>query len=468
MASLLTHPAIRRLDFIRSGSSDTPQVDKKQGPVVYWMSREGRFVDNRALELAISLGVSQDRGVAVCFCLVPRFLDATLRAYDFLLRGLQETAEGLENRGIPFFLLHGEPGGEVPRFLQELDAPALVVDFDPLRIKKRWKEEILSKTTVPLYEVDAHNIVPCWETSSKQEFSARTIRPKILTRLGSYLKEESWVTEPDWQKASQLSRAAGITSPSLEWKAIFAFLEVDRTVPPVEWLIPGYNGAKTVLEEFLREKLPRYAVDQNDPNKDVLSNLSPYLHFGQISAREVAMAVEQSDAPREAREAFLEQLIIRRELSDNYCHYNPHYDSFEGFPRWAQESLREHEQDTRAYLYTYDQFDRAQTHDPLWNAAQNQLVRRGKLHGYLRMYWAKKILEWTASPRMAMEYAVRLNDRYNLDGRDPNGYVGCAWSIGGLHDRPWFERPIYGKVRYMSFSGAARKFDVKAFIKRWG
>lgn len=158
-------------------------------------------------------------------------------------------------------------------------------------------------------------------------------------------------------------------------------------------------------------------------------SLGPHLHFGQISAREVAVAVEQSDAPREAREAFLEQLIVRRELSDNFCHYNPHY---------------------------------------VWNAAQNQLVKRGKLLGYLRMYWAKKILEWTPSPKVAMEYAVRLNDRYNLDGRDPNGYVGCAWSIGGLHDRPWFDRPIYGKVRYMSYSGAARKFDVEAFIQRWG
>jgi len=435
--------------------------------VVYWMSRDGRCIDNRALEFALSLAVSQDRAVAVCFCLASRFLDATLRAYNFLLKGIRETAEGLGNRGIPFFLLKGEPAAEVPRFLQDLDASALVTDFDPLRIKKRWKEDILSKTTVPVYEVDAHNIVPCWETSSKQEFSARTIRPKIHARLSEYLEAKSWVSETDWQKAARLSRSAGITSPSVDWEALLSFLEVDRTVPPIEWLTPGYWGARAVLEVFLREKLPRYADDQNDPNKDVLSNLSPYLHFGQISAREVAVAVEQSDAPREAREAFLEQLIVRKELSDNFCHYNPHYDSFEGFPRWAQESLRKHEKDERAYLYTYDQLDRAQTHDPLWNAAQNQLVKRGKLHGYLRMYWAKKILEWTATPRVAMEYAVRLNDRYNLDGRDPNGYVGCAWSIGGLHDRPWFDRPIYGKVRYMSYSGAARKFDVEAFVKRW-
>ena len=485
-----------------------------KGPVVYWMSRDQRVEDNRALAFALHLAVTEKRCLLILFCLSPRFLDATLRAYHFMLSGLKEVAGMLEERNIPFFLLVGDPPTEIPRFLKEVDASVCVTDFDPLRIKREWKDSVASSIQIPLYEVDAHNIVPCREASPKQEYSARTIRPKIHSLLETFLREPPWVQEEDWKRMGDLCRgsdfspkgvvipraiangpggvnsmdpsgyrsnhpgsmkadgtisgsAAGVTSASLAWEALFTFLQVDGSVPPVTWLAPGTRAARHILETFVRDKLPGYEKNRNDPNKDSLSNLSPYLHFGHISAREVAVAVEQSSAPQEDKEAFLEELIVRKELSDNFCLYNPAYDSFEGFPRWAQQTLQKHEKDPREYIYTYEQLDRSQTHDPLWNAAQHQLVVRGKLHGYLRMYWAKKILEWTPSAKVAMEYAVRLNDRYNLDGRDPNGYVGCAWAIGGVHDRPWFERPIFGNVRYMSYSGMARKFDVEAFITAW-
>ncbi|MCX7787429.1 MAG: deoxyribodipyrimidine photo-lyase [Spirochaetes bacterium] len=459
---------------------------KGKGPIVYWMSRDQRIEDNRALNFALRFAIAEQRPFVVCFCLVLRFLDAPLRAYDFMLGGLKEVAAGLTERRIPFLLLLGDPPTDIPLVLKQIEAGACVTDFDPLRIKREWKAQIADKTSIPLYEVDAHNIVPCWESSQKQEFSARTIRPKILNRLQTYLTEDPWVGEEDWKEMRKLNRNCGIPlggaliqgshtvsgqsrdSISIDWGALQRYLQVDVSVPPVTWLTPGTTAARRKLECFIQEKLPGYDQNRNDPNKDSLSDLSPYLHFGQISAREVALAVERSEATKENKEAFLEQLIVRKELSDNYCYYNPCYDSFDGFPQWAQMSLRKHEKDPRPYLYTYEQLDRSQTHDPLWNAAQNQLVLRGKLHGYLRMYWAKKILEWTPSARIAMEYAVRLNDRYNLDGRDPNGYVGCAWAIGGTHDRPWFDRPIFGQVRYMSYSGAFRKFNVEAFLERWG
>jgi len=221
-----------------------------------------------------------------------------------------------------------------------------------------------------------------------------------------------------------------------------------------------------MLREFLRERLPWYHEGRNDPMEDAQSNLSPYLHFGHISAQRIVLEVTKHDANRESQEAFLEELIVRRELSDNFCFYNAHYDHFEGFPDWAKKTLNDHRKDTREYVYSLDDFGRGDTHDQLWNAAQREMVRRGKMHGYMRMYWGKKILEWTESPEEAIKIAIYLNDRYELDGRDTNGYAGIAWSIGGVHDRAWPERPIFGKIRYMSYHGCKSKFDVMAYRER--
>jgi len=199
-------------------------------------------------------------------------------------------------------------------------------------------------------------------------------------------------------------------------------------------------------------------------NQKGQSNLSPYLHFGQISAQRIALEVRKARLDPEAQKAFLEELIIRRELSDNYCYYNPDYDRPSGFPAWAQKTQATHQDDRREYDYSSEQLEKAQTHDPLWNAAQMEMVHKGKMHGYMRMYWAKKILEWTKSPEEAQRIAITLNDKYELDGRDPNGYTGIAWSIGGVHDRAWGERPVFGKIRYMSYNGSKSKFDVKGYI----
>jgi deoxyribodipyrimidine photo-lyase len=220
------------------------------------------------------------------------------------------------------------------------------------------------------------------------------------------------------------------------------------------------------LGQFIAERLPGYDTDRNDPNRSGQSGLSPYLHFGQISAQRVALEVRKADARPEAKAAFLEELIVRRELSDNFCFYNPAYDSFEGFHSWAKATLNAHREDRRQFLYSLRQLEAGGSHDPLWNAAQKEMVATGKMHGYLRMYWAKKVLEWTPSPEEAIAIAIYLNDRYSLDGRDPNGYAGIAWSIGGVHDRAWGERPVFGKIRYMSYEGCRRKFGVDRYIKK--
>jgi deoxyribodipyrimidine photo-lyase len=426
------------------------------GPVIYWMSRDQRVRHNWALLFARHKAELLQQPLIVIFTLAPTFLGAPLRHYDFMLKALQEVEQALHSLNIPLCLVQGEPETELPRFALEVKAGVVVTDYSPLKITKRWKVSVAGELPVPLYEVDAHNIVPCWIASDKQEFAARTFRPKINSLLGEFLT--------DFPELKPLAERTEI-SP-VNWEHVFHALKADPRVPSVDWLKPGENAAAYCLETFLLSRLASYTKLRNDPNAGAVSTLSPYLHFGQISAQFIALQVLQSSAPECDRKTFLEELIVRRELSDNYCCYNNHYDSFEGLPAWARESLGKHSGDHREYLYTSREFEAAATHEQLWNAAQLELVTTGKIHGYMRMYWAKKILEWSETPMQAFETAIELNDRYALDGRDPNGYTGVAWSIGGLHDRPWFERPVYGRVRYMNASGCARKFDVNQYIAR--
>jgi deoxyribodipyrimidine photo-lyase len=251
-----------------------------------------------------------------------------------------------------------------------------------------------------------------------------------------------------------------------DWERIAGEVKADESVPPVDGLEPGEAAAKKALRDFINDKLDGYGDGRNFPDSDGLSGLSPYLHFGQIAAQRVAIEAEKSGAPGRSVEAFLEQLIVRKELADNYCFHEPHYDGFAGFPEWGKKTLNKHRKDKREYLYTAKKLEKAATHDELWNAAQREMAVTGRMHGYMRMYWCKKILEWTRSPEEAQRIAIYLNDKYELDGRDPNGYAGIAWSIGGLHDRPWGERRTFGTIRYMSYNGCKGKFDIGAYINK--
>ncbi len=443
---------IRRVRVLKEGP-------KRPGPILYWMSRDQRVHDNWALLFAQELAFSRQAPLAVCFCLVPNFLNAAFRQYSFMVRGLAEVERNLAERNIPFFLRTGSPDQAIPELVKSLEVSILVTDFDPLRIKRAWKRDVAKRLAIPVYEVDAHNIVPCWLASPKQEWAAYSFRPKVRRALSEFLTE---IPEP-----MDHPHKLGNTEGKIAWQDILANHPADRTVPEIDWLKPGEEEAQKTLNNFLEGKLAQYDQDRNDPTKDGQSNLSPYLHFGHISAQRVALAVLQAKAPKETKDAFLEELIVRRELSDNFCFYNDNYDNFTGFPEWARKSLNARRRDEREYLYSLEELDQARTHDEAWNAAQREMVLTGKMHGYMRMYWAKKILEWTASPEQAMEIAIYLNDRYELDGRDPNGYVGIAWSIGGVHDRAWKERPVFGKIRYMGLSGLKSKFPIEDYIKKF-
>jgi deoxyribodipyrimidine photo-lyase len=429
---------------------------EREGHILYWMSRDQRVFDNWALAHAIELAENNDQTVIVVFALAPAFPGATWRHYDFMLKGLRKVDEQLTRLNIPFYMLLGEPSETLPTFIRQHRVSRMVTDFDPMRIKRTWKEQIISTIDIPVDEVDAHNIVPCWLTSDKAEYGAYTLRPKITRLLPEFLDE----FPPLVRQHEPLHKHR------INWEVISISLNTDHSVRPVEWLTPGENGAKTMLDRFLDNRLDSYAILRSDPNEQGTSGLSPYLHFGHLSAQRIALEINCLTTRNESTDAFLEELIVRRELSDNFCFYNPDYDNVKGFPAWARTTLDEHRKDPREFLYSVEQLEQGKTHDTLWNAAQKQMSGTGTMHGYMRMYWAKKILEWTSSPEDAFKNALYLNDKYQLDGRDPNGYAGCAWSIGGVHDRAWGERPVYGKIRYMNRKGCERKFDVDKYVKK--
>ena len=441
-----------RIRILQSGNSSS-------GPVVYWMSRDQRVHDNWALFYAQEIAIKESKELIVIFNLVSDFLEATIRQYGFMIKGLQEVEEELFNFKIPFILLRGKPEIEIPKFLSDINASSLISDFDPLKIKRIWKREVAKKIEIPFLEVDAHNIVPCLYVSIKLEFAAYTIRPKIHKLLPEFMDE--------FPPLKIMKKKPSIVSEKVDWEKIIPSLKINHEVREVDWIKPGEASASAALRDFLENRFERYTEDRNDPNKNALSNLSPYLHFGQISAQRVALNVQQFYRNHPSSEAFLEELVVRRELSDNFCYFNPDYDSFNGFHNWAKETLNQHRKDGREFTYTLKEFERAQTHEDLWNAAQREMLTTGKMHGYMRMYWAKKILEWSKTPEDALRIAIYLNDKYELDGRDPNGYTGCTWSIGGVHDRAWTERPVFGKIRYMNRNGAARKFDVDSYIRKF-
>ena len=429
-----------------------------KGPVVYWMSRDQRVADNWALLYAQAEALRRKVPVYVVFCLVTSFLGATKRSFSFMLKGLVSVEQELKEKRIPFYCEMGDPAYCIPRFVARVSAGLLITDFDPLKIKRQWKEKVGRAVTVSFYEVDAHNIVPCWVASDKAEYGAYTLRPKLHRVFAAYCTNIPRVKRHPYLQMFKKN--------PFPWKK--AMVQIDACHGNVFGInsVSGEKEARRQMRTFIKKRLNRYDEARNDPVQEGQSGLSPYLHFGQLAPQRVAYEVIKSPLPMKKKEGFLEELVIRRELADNFCFYNEQYDSCAGFPFWARKTLDEHRGDKRRYVYTQRKLENAETHDPLWNAAQKEMVVTGTMHGYLRMYWAKKILEWTRTPEGALAIATFLNDTYELDGRDPNGYAGLAWSIGGVHDRAWPERNIFGKIRYMNDAGCKRKFAVTEYIQR--
>jgi deoxyribodipyrimidine photo-lyase len=433
--------------------------ERKGKYALYWMQQSQRAECNHALEYAVRKANELRLPLVVVFGITQRFPGANLRHYTFMLEGLRETHRALEKKGIRFVLRLQPPRDAALTFGK--NAAVIVADRGYLRFQREWRAHVAERAPCSVIQVESDVVVPVELVSEKEEYAARTIRNKIDSRLGDFLKPLQQ-SHPD--RDSLGMKFDGLDANKTD--SILGEFRVDRTVAKVNHFHGGTSEAGRLLNGFLNGKLAHYVDKRNEPVANCVSSMSPYLHFGQISPLHIALEVLQAKrAARENKDAYLEELIVRRELSMNYCFFNPRYDSYVGLPEWARKTLKAHRKDKREYLYSLKELEKALTHDPYWNAAQNEMVLTGKMHNYMRMYWGKKIIEWSSTPEEAFKNAIYLNNKYELDGRDPNSFTGVAWCFG-KHDRPWSRRPVFGSVRYMNASGLERKFDMEAYVRK--
>jgi len=424
--------------------------------VLYWMQAAQRTEYNHALEYAIHRANKLKKPVLASFGITDNWPEANLRHYYFMLEGLREVKQNLRSKGIQLVIRHESPDSSTIKLAK--DAALVVVDGGQLKIQRKWRRNVAQKIHCPLYEVETNLIVPVEEASSKENFSAGTFRPRITKNLDYFL-------------VSVKHKKPKLDSSNLKFdkfhiddidKAL-SKLNIDRSVCKVDSFHGGTKKARRLFDDFLRNKLDDFAQHRNDPNENCISNMSPYLHFGQISPLYLALKVLETSSG--GKDAYLEELIVRRKLSHNFVFFNDSYDSFDCLPPWALRTLNFHKRDKRAFIYSLEQFEKAETHYPYWNAAQKEMVITGKMHGYMRMYWGKKILEWSKDPKTGFKTSLYLNNKYELDGRDPNAFAGIAWCFG-KHDRAWSERKVFGNVRYMNAAGLKRKFDIEAYVNK--
>jgi deoxyribodipyrimidine photo-lyase len=453
--------------------ADDPRIQvRRNGPplrggkcVVYWMQRAMRIEDNPALDVAVDCGNLLGLPVVVFFSVIPNYPNANLRHYHFMQQGLRDVETDAAERGVGFVLRRASESS-LERFLEEVQAAILIGDENPCREPERWRKALARKLKLPYWTVDADVVVPS-AVFGRDYFLLQHMRPHLKQAIPKFLVgSENSKPQHVWRGPKSL------VSYSLDEDITAGFKTLDRSIGPVDSFTGGTRAALKHLSRFITRCLKDYDEKRNHPEMNGTSRLSPYLHFGNIGPITIALAVEEAFAQGKASRAtcdrFLDQVIAWRELSVLFVKYNANYDSWECAEPWARQTLVEHTADPRSFRYSFDQLERGETHDDLWNAAQRQMMTQGWMHNYMRMYWAKMILQWAPDPARAFEWAVILNDRYELDGRDPNGYQGIAWAIVGKHDRPWFNRPVFGLIRPMSGASTAKKFDAKAYIAQHG
>jgi deoxyribodipyrimidine photo-lyase len=428
--------------------------------VLYWMQQSQRAEYNHALEYAIQEANRLGQGVLVVFGLMDDYPEANLRHYTFMLEGLKEVQASLAGQGIQLVIQRGSPVDVVLNLGRK--ASVIVCDRGYLRHQKVWRARVARAAGVSVVQVESDAVVPLEVVSPKAEYAARTIRPKIKRQLDSFLIP----FKPSIIQKDSL----GLKINSLDLTDIGAVLNqlaIDHRVEPVRrFFRGGTSQAVSRFDEFVENRFHCYIQNRNQPQTDDISHMSPYLHFGQISPLYLALRTKAAAVELgEAKAAYLEELIVRRELAMNFVYYTPDYDSFACLPKWARETLTQHQEDPRETIYSLKQLEACQTHDAYWNAAMGEMKLTGFMHNYMRMYWGKKILEWSKTPEQAFTAMLTLNNQYFLDGRDANSYAGVAW-VFGVHDRAWAERPIFGKVRYMAASGLERKFDILGYVEK--
>ena len=384
----------------------------RKGEIVYLCEREIRAKDNFALQFAIEKSKELNLSLKIIH---PKIKYDYRQKQRFIDNQVEQTKTQFSNIGLDFEIIENTP----VEIIKNTKPAILIIDFNPI-----LKRDYLKNADFKIYEIDGHNIIPAKFVSKKQEYSAATLRIKIYHNIYPFLTE-------------------------------FMNLTSDKV------------KADYVLDDFIKNKLQYYSENKNNPSVNVISSLSKYLNLGFISSQRIALEVIQSGVKDINKETFLEELIIRKELSDNFCLYSKSFKNFSSIPNWAKISLNNHRLDIRPYLYSLQDLESAKTHDKLWNATQTQLVKEGIIHGYLRMYWAKKILEWMSTADEALKVAIYLNDKYAYDAPSANGYVGILWAIGGLHDRAFADYPVTGKIRRMTYDSIKRKYDLFSYIKKY-
>ena len=384
----------------------------KSGKIIYMCEREIRAKDNFALQFALQKSKELNLPLKIIH---PKINYEYNLKQKFIYSQIAQAEKQFKNIGLDFEVIEKTPA----EIIKSLKSALIILDFNPI-----LKRDYLKNADFKIYEIDGHNIIPARFVSDKQEFSAATMRRKIYYSIYLFLTEFNNLTTEK--------------------------VEVDY-----------------ILEDFIKNKLPYYAEYKNDVSNNVLSGLSKYLNLGFISSQRVALEVIKSGVNYINKEVFLEELVVRKELADNFCLYANSFKDFSGVPTWAKMSLNNHKYDIRPYIYSIKELEKAKTHDKLWNATQIQLIREGTIHGYLRMYWAKKILEWTLSPDEALKMAIYLNDKYAYDSPSANGYVGILWAIAGLHDRAFVDYPVTGKIRRMTYDSLKRKYDLGDYLKKY-
>lgn len=432
--------------------------------VLYWAQMNRRVDSNHALLHASELANRLRLPVLYYEELTYNYPYASDRLHTFVLEGVPETAKRLKKAGIGYVFYLRRNSSDPDDVLYQLArrAAAVITDDYPTAAVRCSNATAADRLDVPLIAVDASCIVPM-RKFDKREWAAYTLRPKMRRLLPQFLKAAPEVHVVQQFQEPPPPFHAEVTPENIP--ALVAACAVDHSVPPSLTYSGRRAEAKRRLRRFLERRLARYSSLRNEPSAHATSTLSPYLHFGRLSSLEVALAVRQySEEHKLVADEYLDELIVRRELAFNFTLHTPNCKSLESLPAWALATIRRHSSDPRSPVYTREEFEHAGTHDPLWNAAQGELLLRGTIHGYYRMYWGKKILEWSASPEEALETMIYLHDRYALDGRDPNTYTNILWCFG-LHDRPWKERPVYGQVRYMSYEGMKRKTQVAAYVR---
>lgn len=424
--------------------------------VLYWMQSSQRADFNPALEHALDLANQRNLPLLVGFGLTDDYPEANARHYAFMLEGLAEVRRRLQARGISFAIRRGDPDAVALELSRE--AAVVVCDAGYLRVQRLWRRRLAEALDRPLIRVEGDVVAPIAQVSKKHEYAARTIRPRVQRVMDDYivpLKPRPVACPGDLAVRSDfdLDNVA----------KVLGALRLDRTCPPVRRFKGGEGEARQRLARFIDHGLAAYGEARGKPEAEVVSYLSPYLHFGQISPVEIALAVRsaQSGAP-DSRATYLEELIVRRELAINHAWHCADYDRYDGLPEWAKATLQAHSDDPRPHLYSAEAFEQAQTHDRYWNAAMTEMKVTGYMHNRLRMYWGKKILQWSETPEEAFATTLALNNRYLLDGRDANSYTNVGW-IFGLHDRPWPTQPVFGTVRSMG-PNTFKSFNADAYV----